>query len=55
MWKEKNALKKDCNVWEECSPEEKSYEKDLKCLFSWTITSIEVKCDESVMEMGRNC
>ena len=33
----------------------KSYEKDLKCLFFRTILSIEVICDESVMELGRNC
>ena len=33
----------------------KSYEKDLKCLFSWTIPSIELNCDKTVMELGRNC
>ena len=33
----------------------KSYEKDLKCLFFRTILSIEGICDESVMELGRNC
>ena len=33
----------------------KSYEKDLKCLFFWTISSIEANCDKIVMELGRNC
>ena len=33
----------------------KSYEKDLKCLFFRTISSIEANCDKIVMELGRNC
>ena len=46
------------SLWLFCVPSGifgKSYEKDLKCLFFRTILSIEGICDESVMELGRNC
>ena len=49
------SIKKGLYYLGEVQPWGKSYEKDLKCLFSWTIPSIELNCDKTVMELGRNC
>ena len=49
------SIKKGLHYLGEVQPWGKSYEKDLKCLFSWTIPSIELNCDKTVMELGRNC
>ena len=49
------SIKKGLHYLGGVQPWGKSYEKDLKCLFSWTIPSIELNCDKTVMELGRNC